>query len=186
MNIKEKFEAIKKVIFADVIPTPADPMAMPMPPMAEPTKYTLKDGTVITIDKLEIGGMVMNGDVVAADGEYALEDGTSITVMAGSIVELMNPSQAAIEPLDASKQVAPITPAQSVDAMKKLQDNVTAMAAKVDELNSKFTKQIEANKQLFELVEMVANESKVAPVEQHKKYEDMTALEQFKARPRIK
>lgn len=49
------------------------------------TEYTLADGTKCTIDKLEVGGKVMQGDQAAPDGDLKLEDGRTISVQAGLI-----------------------------------------------------------------------------------------------------
>lgn len=49
------------------------------------TEYTLADGTKCTIDKLEVGGKVMQGDQAAPDGDLKLQDGRIISVQSGLI-----------------------------------------------------------------------------------------------------
>lgn len=49
------------------------------------TEYTLADGTKCTIDKVEVGGKVMQGDQAAPDGDLKLQDGRVISVQNGLI-----------------------------------------------------------------------------------------------------
>jgi len=47
----------------------------------------LKDGTDVTIDKMEPGGIVMIGETPAPAGIHELEDGTKITVIDNGVIE---------------------------------------------------------------------------------------------------
>jgi hypothetical protein len=97
-DFKTMFADLKKLVFgpADVIP-PA--------PAALATDYTLKDGTAVSIDKLEVGGVVLIAGAPAADGEYELADGTKLKVSAGAIAEVAPPVAADQNP-DYSSQFA--------------------------------------------------------------------------------
>jgi hypothetical protein len=167
MNIIEKIEAIKKVLFAT-----------DMPPAPEPTKYTTTDGsTVLTATTLEVGSDVMIGEIAAPDASYSLDNGKTIVVVGGKITEV---SDTASEPA---------TDAVELENMKVLTKD---MATKLAAIEAKFAAQLEAtkvelatqkqtNKDLLEVVEFMGNQSKQAPVETPKKFEDMTAIERFKA-----
>jgi hypothetical protein len=63
-------------------------------------EYKLADGTAITCDKLEVGGVAKVGDAPAAAGEYKLEDGSSITVGEAGAITAVTPKQ--VEPEDMS------------------------------------------------------------------------------------
>ena len=54
-------------------------------------EYDLADGTKISADKLEVGGTVKVGDAVAAPGEYALADGSSVTVGENGVITAVTP-----------------------------------------------------------------------------------------------
>lgn len=64
---------------------------IPVVPVALATDYTLKDGTSVSIDKLEVGGVVMMNGAPAPDGEYELQDGTKCTV-AGGVITVVTPA----------------------------------------------------------------------------------------------
>lgn len=61
------------------------------------TEYTLADGTKCTIDKLEVGGKVMQGDQAAPDGDLKLEDGRVISVQSG-LITVVKPAEGAPPP----------------------------------------------------------------------------------------
>jgi vacuolar-type H+-ATPase subunit I/STV1 len=173
MNIIEKIEAIKKVLFATDMP-PAPPTE-PTPP-AEPTKYTTTDGsTVLTATSLEVGSDIMIGEIAAPDASYVLDNGKTIVVIGGKITEI---SDTASEP--------------TTENVEELKQQVAQMAAQLKTIETKFAAQLEANKtelatqkqtnkDLLEVVEFMGSQSKQAPVEPPKKFEDMTAIEKFKA-----
>lgn len=70
---------------------PAD--AAPAAPMT--TDYKTKDGAVLSIDKLEVGGVVMVDGNAANPGEYELEDGTTVTVGDNGVIsEVSAPNEA--------------------------------------------------------------------------------------------
>lgn len=61
------------------------------------TEYKLKDGTAISCDKLEVGGVAKIGGQPAAAGTYTLDNDTSITVGAdGAITSVTKPAAAAV------------------------------------------------------------------------------------------
>lgn len=115
---KEAIDKIKKLLFGEEAPAPE-----PAPVAAD---YKLQDGTAVTIDKLEAGGVVMIAGAVAPDGDYELEDGTKVTVAAGVISVVTAP--VAAEPMSEEMK----TPAQMQAALNKFADSATV--AKIPDL----------------------------------------------------
>ncbi len=111
-SIKEALQNLKKALF-DIpiigVPAPAPaPAPVPTPaPVNLNTGYQLKDGTEITIDALQVGGIVMIAGVIAPAGEYEITDGTKITVGEGGAITAVTPVAAPV----------PMTPEQQVAAM---------------------------------------------------------------------
>ncbi len=68
--------------------------ATPVPTAAHDTlntDFTLKDGTAVSIDRLEQGGVVLVGGAPAAAGEYELQDGTKLSVSEGGVIATVTP-----------------------------------------------------------------------------------------------
>jgi len=179
MTPKEAVQMIRTMIFGDE----EKQMATPAP--AEPQKfmeYKLKGGAVVSIDKLEIGGSVTLNGEPAPDGEHEFEDGAKIVTAGGLITEVKQP------------EVAPVVEVE-VEAMKKLPGMFSDMqqgfaAAKTDiaqlkqtiaEQKNTIEKQTETLKQMFHLVETIANTSIQAPTEKVRSFDELSALEKFRA-----
>jgi len=93
-TIKEMVSGFKKKFFATDVPVPAPtgPTAPTAPAPAQlSTDYTLKDGTIISCDKLEVGGTAMIGAAPAAAGDYELADGTKLTIGEGGLITAITP-----------------------------------------------------------------------------------------------
>jgi hypothetical protein len=58
------------------------------------TDYTLAGGDVVSIDKMEVGGVVTKGGVAVAEGTWSLEDGTVLTTDANGVITLVTPKAA--------------------------------------------------------------------------------------------
>ena len=191
MTPKEAVEKIRTMIFGDVVPAePVLPASGVIAPKVAPVSgveskfedYKLKSGAVVSIDKLDVGGSVVLNGEPAPDGEHELEDGTKIVVSGGLITEV---KKAEMEP---AVEV-------EVEAMKKLPGKFSEMeqvfaAAKtdIDELKATIAdqkntieKQAETLKQMFSLVETIANSSVQQPTEPVKSFEEMSPLEKFRA-----
>ena len=179
MTPKEAVQMIRTMIFGDE----EKQMATPAP--SEPLKfmeYTLKGGAVVSIDKLEVGGSVTLNGEPAPDGEHEFEDGAKIVTAGGLITEVKQP------------EVAPVVEVE-VEAMKKLPGMFSDMqqgfaAAKTDiaqlkqtiaEQKNTIEKQTETLKQMFHLVETIANTSIQAPTEKVRSFDELSALEKFRA-----
>lgn len=119
------------------------------------TEATLKDGTVVTVDKLEVGGVVKIGDAPAPAGVHELADGTKITVGEGGVIESVEPAMAPVEemqkPTDYSEQFAAIDQ-KFTDLSNSYEAKFSEQAKQLSEFTEKFNKADETIKALFELV----------------------------------
>ena len=191
MTPKEAVEKIRTMIFGDMVPAePVIPASGSMAPNVAPVSgveskfedYKLKGGAVVSIDKLDVGGSVTLNGEPAPDGEHEFEDGTKIVVAGGLITEVKK------------SEMEPAVEVE-VEAMKKLPGMFSEMeqgfaAAKTDidvlkktiaEQSATIEKQAETLKQMFSLVETIANSSIEQPTEKVKSFEEMSALEKFRA-----
>ncbi len=172
MSSKEAIEKIKNMLFGEM-PVQA-PAPVPTPEAAGQVfaDYKLKDGTVVSIDKLEIGGSVnLNGEP-APDGYHLLEDGTKIHVMNGLIDEIEKEEVVAEVPEELKK-----LPVQMSEVNKDIVDLKKTIEAQAKLIS----RQSESLKQMFALVETIANNSIEQPKEAVKSFEEMSALEKFRA-----
>jgi uncharacterized coiled-coil protein SlyX len=191
MTPKQAVEMIRTMIFGEMVPAnPVIPASGEMAPNVAPQsgveskfeEYKLKGGAVVSIDKLDVGGSVVLNGEPAPDGEHEFEDGTKIVVAGGLITEVKK------------AEVAPVVEVE-VEAMKKLPGMFSEMeqgfaAAKtdiaqlkqtIDAQNATIEKQAETLKQMFSLVETIANSSIEQPTEKVKAFEEMSPLEKFRA-----
>jgi len=97
MSAKEILQKLKLALMED--PAPSGEIK------AELTTTTLQDGTVVTVDKLEVGGMVMIGLEPAPVGEHILVDGTKIVLVDNGIIESIIPAKAPIDEIDPSEEI---------------------------------------------------------------------------------
>jgi hypothetical protein len=168
MSTKDAIEKIKSMLFGDqekqvAVPEPAEPQKF--------EDYKLKSGAVVSIDKLDVGGSVTLEGNPAPDGEHELENGKKIETKGGLIVSVKDMVEAPKVEVE-------------VEAMKKL----PGMFAEMDNLKQMIETQAktienqqESLKQMFSLVETIANNSIQAPKEAVKSFEEMTPLEKFRA-----
>lgn len=119
------------------------------------TEATLKDGTVVTVDKLEVGGVVKIGDAPAPAGVHELSDGTKITVGEGGVIESVEKEEAPVEemqkPTDYSDQFAAIEQ-RFTDLNTSYEVKFSEQATQLSEFAEKFNK---ANETITSLVELV-------------------------------
>ena len=173
MNFQEAINEIKKVVFWDQVQQAAAPVAAPVVPdvTAAPstTDYKLKDGSTISIDKLEVGGIVTVDGEPAADAEYQLENGNIVQTSGGIIVELSSPQE------DLIPEEMKCLPAQ----MAALQVELAAAKVVIDSMKKEVEASKEGFKLMFELIEKIGEQSVAAPTEEVK-WEDMTPLQKFR------
>jgi hypothetical protein len=154
-NFKKTFFDGTPLVAPPVVPAPA-PVA-PAAPAALNTDYTLKDGvTAVTIDKLEVGGVVMIAGLPAPAGDHELSDGTKITVGEGGLITAVVPAAgaapmpmpAAALPVAAGVQMADVD-AAIAKALAGYKNIMDAQAVKLNEQKETITG-------LFAIVEELA------------------------------
>jgi hypothetical protein len=130
MNAKEILQKLKLALMDE--PTPSGEVKTEM------IIAKLKDGTEVTVDKLEVGGIVMIGIEPAPVGEHILADGTKIVLLDNGVIESITPAEEPIEgPLDA------MYPKKEMDArFAKIEqattENFIAYEAKFSSYEGKF------------------------------------------------
>ena len=97
MNAKEILQKLKLALMDE--PAPSGEVKTEM------ISAYLQDGTEVTIDKLEVGGMVMIGLEPAPAGEHILADGTKIVLVDNGIIESITPAEPVIEVEDPSIEI---------------------------------------------------------------------------------
>lgn len=168
MSPKEAVEKIKNMLFGDM------PVVLPESVGSGQVfaEYKLKDGTVVSIDKVEIGGSVnLNGEP-APDGYHLLEDGTKIEVSKGLIIDVEKESELGYLPEEMKK--LPVM-------MSAVNKDIVDLKKTIDAQAKLIARQSESLKQMFSLVETIANNSIEQPKEKVKSFDEMTALEKFRA-----
>jgi len=160
MNYQETINKIKALF---EIGMPAAPDATANPDVSGLTDYILQDGTKISCDKLEVGGMVTINGTPAPDGEHKVQDGTIIKTKEGIIQEITSPAEEATDSSvteDLSKDTI------STDMTKKMEDMAVQMAevktkcasyeSKMAETEAEMKKQKEAITMLTQMIEKMA------------------------------
>lgn len=173
-KIKDMVDAFKKQFF-DGTPLVTPPVPAPAPavtPQLLNTDYQLKDGTAVTVDKLEVGGTVLIAGMPAPSGEHELADGTKLTVGEGGLITLVTPGA-----------MAPPAPAFSEAQMSAMSEAITkainsykeemaaeklAATQQLQVAEAKLTKQQETIAGLFGLVEQLAETPTANPVIENK------------------
>ncbi len=160
MNPLDKLKQIKALVFNEQ--PPAAPAA---PAPVQLMEYTLQDGTVVKIDKLEAGGVVTIGDAPAPAGEHILADGTKLTVSEGGVIASIEVPEAMPAPEDMNAQYT-----QRFEAMEqKLSGYEQALAAvrqESENVKQTFARQEELNKKFIEMMETLVNEPATTPTAQ--------------------
>lgn len=160
-SIKEMLAGLKKgseKFFGEPV---APPAPAPAPVQVLNQDYKLKDGTAVTIDKLEVGGVVMIGPAPAAAGVHELEDGTKITVGEGGVitaVEVVQQQQApGVNMEEVRKEIA--------DQLKAFTEKLSAVEKLNTQQSEKITEQDKLIKGLFEVIEKLADVPTADPAE---------------------
>jgi hypothetical protein len=166
MNAKEAIESIKKLVFGEEAPEAPEVFG---------SEYKLADGTAIMIDKLEAGGVAKIGDSVAPDGQHTLEDGTVFEIKDGIIIAVAPKAEAPIEEDEMAKQMTELK--KEFEAVKT---DLATLQGKFEKVSVKADTQEKANQELTKLVEFLAQEPKVEPIQKQVKFEEMTPLERFR------
>jgi hypothetical protein len=172
MSSKEAIEKIKNMLFGEMPEQSPAPVPTPVGSGQVFAEYKLKDGTVVSIDKVEIGGSVnLNGEP-APDGYHLLEDGTKIEVSKGLIVGVEKEPVVTEVPEELKK--LPVM-------MSAVNQDIVDLKKTIDAQAKLISRQSESLKQMFALVETIANNSIEQPKEKVKSFDEMSALEKFRA-----
>lgn len=175
MDISKKLEAIKKVLFNTEAPAPA-----PEQPAAF-AEYTLKDGTVVSISELAVGGTAMIGDQPAPAGTHELADGGSITVGEGGVitgVDVESGEDMGKQKQDYSEQFA------AIESRFAQQDQIIKQQGEMlQHFDAALKQSGETMKQLLEVVEQLAKaptaDPAEAPKQNFRKDAPLTKTEKF-------
>jgi hypothetical protein len=140
-NIKDELKSILGKELTDKVKSFLKLNATPVKVEVKLDDITLNDGTILTVDKMEVGAnatiTTADGVVTAPDGEYTSQDGTVITVMGGLVAEIATKQEEAPE--------APETAPAAMDAITELK----AIIAKLEkQSNENLTKLVKENKSL--------------------------------------
>lgn len=170
MNAKEAIDSIKKLVFGEEIPAPIEA------PVQMGTEYKLADGTSVMIDKLEVGGIVKIGEVVAPDGVHILEDGTAIEIKDGLIVM--------VTPKEEESPKVEIEMEGQLSQMKKefeaFKTEFETYKANFEKVSVKADTQLKANEELVKLVEFLSEQPVTSPAQVQVDFEKLSPLEKFR------
>lgn len=164
MNRKDAIAQIKKLVFGEERPL----LFMGM-------EYKLADGTPIMIDRLEVGGIAKVGDVIAPDGVHSLEDGHVIEIKDGIIVGVTMKKEEYKDEDEMKNQMAAIK--KEFEAFK---NDFQTLKGRFEKVSVKAETQQKANEELTKLVEFLAQEPVIQPIQPPVDFEKMTPLERFK------
>lgn len=158
MTFDERIKAIKAILFNQDQPAPA-------PAPAEPAKfaeYTLKDGTVVSVSELAVGGTVMIGDTPAPAGTHELAEGGSIVVGEGGVItEVIAAPEDPAEPAEDFGQKFAAVEARFAEMGETISKQGEMLAA----FDAALKQSGETMKQLLEVVEQLAKAPTADPAE---------------------
>ena len=136
-NIKDELKSILGKELTEKVKSFLKLNATPVKVEVKLDDITLNDGTILTVDKMEVGAnatiTTADGVVTAPDGEYTSQDGTVITVMGGLVAEIATKQEEAPE--------APETAPATMDAITELKAIVAKLEKQSNENLTKLTKE---------------------------------------------
>lgn len=148
----------------DAMPPMADPNAAPAP--TNPIEVKLKDGTALSVDKMEVGGIANvvseTGSVLAGAKDYEAEDGTLITVGVDGVISNIKTVEV-IEP-DMNKVTPEMLAALSA-RMSTLETELSASKANNLALQTSLQAVNEAQKVTLSAVELILSAPAGEPIE---------------------
>jgi len=118
---------------------------LPAKPVVKLEDVTLMDGTMLTVDAMEVGSPAMftgaDGVAIPAEGEYELADGSKIVCAAGVVTE--------IKPMEVEAEKKPEVPAAPSEEMAAVLSRMAEMEGLLKTLtstNQTLETQLEENK----------------------------------------
>lgn len=154
-EISKQIRALLQVVAADATPG--------APPVAPAPAVTLKDGTPVTIDKMEVGGSILINGLPADDGQYEMADGTMITTVNGLITEMESPAESDAEPAEMEKFKTDFAAMQTEFGAFKIE--FSTMKTELGSAKETIGKQDQAIQLLLQAVEKLAQMPVSEPVE---------------------
>lgn len=125
MELSEKAKsAVASYLAKFGIDLPAKKVETPAEPAVKLEDVKLIDGTMLSVDKMEVGASATftgaDGVAIPAEGEFELEDGTKVICAAGVISEIM-PKEADVQPESVEEDMKAILSklSERLDAIEK-------------------------------------------------------------------
>jgi len=153
-DLKAKFEDMPPMAVAPVAPAPTNPI-----------EVKLKDGTSLSVDKMEVGGIANivseTGSVLAEAKDYEAEDGTVITVGVDGVISNIKTVEVAPD----MNKVTPEMLAALSARMSTLETELSASKANNLALQTQLSSVNEAQKVTLRAVESIINTPAGDPIE---------------------
>lgn len=153
-DLKAKFEDMPPMAEAQVAPAPTNPI-----------EVKLKDGTSLSVDKMEVGGIANivseTGSVLAEAKDYEAEDGTVITVGVDGVISNIKTVEVAPD----MNKVTPEMLAALSARMSTLETELSASKANNLALQTQLSSVNEAQKVTLRAVESIINTPAGEPIE---------------------
>lgn len=153
-DLKAKFDAMPPMAAAPAAPAPTNPI-----------EVKLKDGTSLSVDKMEVGGIANivseTGSVLAEAKDYEAEDGTVITVGVDGVI-------ANIKTVEVAPDMNKVTPemlAALSARMSTLETELSASKANNLALQTQLSSVNSDQKVLLSAVEIILNAPAGEPIE---------------------
>jgi hypothetical protein len=167
MNSKEALLQIKNLLFANQEEVIQEEVVV------EFAEGVLADGTIVSFDKLEVGGKLSvvtpDGEIPAPVGEHELEDGTIVVVLEeGVIAEIKAPEMEAEEVVaetmaeEVDVEEAPMEDEPSVDVSAEIAKLEEDLSLKIADLSAKVDMLNEVSAKLVEFLDNYAKQPMVA------------------------
>jgi len=199
MDLKEGIEKLKGLIekFGAEKPTETVDVKFKDMKLEDGTTIISIDGEELAIG-VPVYVVTPEGRVPAPDGEVVLEDGTKVTVMQGLVAEVSSPEEEAPEG-EVASEPATVPPAaeeqpaametkpkrviksqveehvfnafkEQVEAINKAQkEEIETLKAELEKVKAEFSKSLEFSKEVFSVVEKIADEPSAKPTEEKAK-----------------
>lgn len=147
----------------DAMPPMADPNAAPAP--TNPIEVKLKDGTSLSVDKMEVGGIANvvseTGSVLAEAKDYEAEDGTIITVGVDGVISNIKTVEVAPEMNKVTPEMLAALSARLAQVETKFAESQASNLA----LQTQLSSVNEAQKVTLSAVELILNAPAGDPIE---------------------
>ena len=166
MNSKEALLQIKNLLFANQEEVIQEEVVV------EFAQGVLADGTIVSFDKLEVGGKLSvvtpDGEIPAPIGEHELEDGTIVVVTEEGVIAEIKAPQVAEEVVaetmaeEVVVEEAPMVDAPSVDVSAEIAQLEEDLSLKIADLSAKVDMLNEVTAKLVDFLDNYAKQPMAA------------------------